>query len=121
MVGGQKAENVTQPKRLLVVAHDATLKATCVALLRHVGYDVAAVESTEDALTRLESERFDLVLVGRKSRGQMEASDVGVRERFPFLPILKIQDGLEPNGHATRSIDSLPVHVIEAVRELIGN
>lgn len=54
-------------KRVLVVAQDAPLRETRVMLLSAVGYTVTSVSSDDDALRLLETDRFDLVLLGRSS------------------------------------------------------
>jgi DNA-binding response OmpR family regulator len=55
------------PKRILVVAHDRPLKGTRVSLLESEGYRVESVESDDAAMTLLETETFDLILLGRNS------------------------------------------------------
>ena len=94
------------PKRILIVAHDPMLKVTRAALLEHKGYEVAAVETAEEALAKLEAERFDLVLLGRKARQEARALDAVVREIHPTLPILRItpfRDDTDANEYATWS------------------
>jgi DNA-binding response OmpR family regulator len=54
-------------KRLLVVAHDRPLGSSRVALLVDAGYRVKSVASDDEAMALLEQERFDLILLGRKS------------------------------------------------------
>jgi DNA-binding response OmpR family regulator len=110
------------PKRILVVAPDPTLKSTRAAILKHQGYEVEAVETPDQALARLEAERFDLVLLGRKQREEARALDAEMRQKFPDLPILKIAPFSDPDAerYATRSVDPYPRSVIDAVRELLG-
>jgi CheY-like chemotaxis protein len=99
------------------------VKTTRTAILTWAGYDVAAVETPEEALARLEAERFDLVMVGRRARAEARAAGEIVRERYPSLPILKVSadhEQSEDEKFATLSVDPLPVLVVSAVRELIG-
>jgi DNA-binding response OmpR family regulator len=113
----------TTPKRILVVAHDPAVKSTRTAILAHAGYDVEAVETPAEALARLEAGRFDLVLVGRKATGSARAAGALVRERYPSMPILKVAplpELMDGEQFATRSVEPFPPHVVNAVRELIG-
>jgi hypothetical protein len=61
-------------------------------------------------------------LIGRKQREETRVLDAEMRERFPDLPILKIRPFSEPAAErfATRSVDPHPAHVINALRELLG-
>jgi hypothetical protein len=114
---------MSSAKRILVVAHDPAVKATRAAILEHEGYEVAAVETSEEALARLEAERFDLVLVGRSANAEAKAAGALVRERHPALPILKVvrlTEFAEGETFATRSVEPMPAIVVEAVKELIG-
>ncbi|MDP9051470.1 MAG: hypothetical protein M3O31_12255 [Acidobacteriota bacterium] len=100
------------------------LKLTRAKILQVAGYEVAAVETHEEAVMRLEAERFDLVLVGIKDRHEAKGVDAEVRDRHPSLPILKIAsfpDQLEANQQPTWITDSVPHNVVKAVRELIGD
>jgi DNA-binding response OmpR family regulator len=51
-------------KRILVVAHDRPLKESRVKLLWSQRYIVDSVETDDDAMKLLETEHFDLVLLG---------------------------------------------------------
>jgi hypothetical protein len=57
-------------KSILIVAHDGNLLQTRKMLLEHAGYTVAAVVSDDEAMTLLETEVFDLILLGRASKIQ---------------------------------------------------
>jgi CheY-like chemotaxis protein len=59
-------------KRILVVAHNRPLKETRVSLLESQGYRVESVETDDDAMTLLETEHFDLVLLGHQSSSAQE-------------------------------------------------
>jgi CheY-like chemotaxis protein len=114
---------MSNSKRILVVAHDPAVKATRTAILAWAGYEVAAVETPAEALVRLEAERFDLVLVGRKATAEARAAGEIVRERYPSLPILKVSadpEQSEDEKFATLSVEHLPAIVMGAVKELIG-
>ncbi len=110
-------------KRILVIAHDPAVQSTRVSILQRDGYDVAAVETAEEALARLEAERFDLVVVGRKAKAETKAAGAVVRARHPSLPILKVAplpDLNDGEKFATKSVEPMPHIVVNAVRELIG-
>jgi hypothetical protein len=70
------------PQRILVVSHDTMLRSTRVAILERAGYSVMSVAADDDAMKLLETEHFDLVLIGRKSEGPRQARDQRLREKF---------------------------------------
>jgi DNA-binding NtrC family response regulator len=102
------------------VSHDPFLRLTRTALLRNAGYDVIPVESDDRAITSVNNERFDLVLIGRSSTPSTFALDQRLRERYPALPVLKItHDGEKYSPYPTRVTDSEPCHVLAALREML--
>ena len=108
-------------KRILVVAHYPPLKSSRVEMLNKVGYEVESVDSDDAAMALLETEHFDLVLIGRKSQLTQKGLDQRLREKYPHLLILKI----ESTGHATsvypsQIIDSQPKHLMDALEHLLG-
>lgn len=104
-----------------MVADDRPLKLSRVKLLESQGYRVEAVETDDDAMTMLDTEHFDLVLLGRQSALPRKGIDQRIRERFPNLATLKIEVPGEPHStYPTRITDSVPQHVIEALREMLG-
>jgi DNA-binding NtrC family response regulator len=105
-------------KRILVVTRDAHLRETRVMLLRSAGYTVISVSSDDDALRLLETDRLDLVLLGRSS-GMSIGIDQRLRERYPSLLTLKIDD-LGHSEYATRMTDSAPEHVIHTLKEMLA-
>jgi hypothetical protein len=109
------------PKRILVVAHDRRLKATRVSLLESQGYRVESVESDSAAMALLETEAFDLVLLGRDSGLHKKFLDQRLREKYPQLLTLKIVNHEEPSVYPSRLTDSQPEHVIVALREMLGD
>jgi CheY-like chemotaxis protein len=109
------------PKRILVVAHDRHLRETRVRLMESEGYRVDSVGTDDEAMRLLESGHFDLVLLGRQSTLPEMGIDQRIRERFPELATLKIEIGGERRSvYPTRVTDSAPRHVIEALREMLG-
>jgi hypothetical protein len=49
-----------------------------------------SVATEDDAMKSLETEHFDLVLIGRKSESPRQALDQRLREKYPKLPVPKI-------------------------------
>ena len=112
---------VAAPKSILVVTHDEALRTTRVAVLESGGYKVASVESDDQAMALLETDTFDLVLVGRKSDLPVIEIDERLRERHPNLLILKIED-LDINARvfASRNTDPGPEHVLAVLKDMLG-
>jgi CheY-like chemotaxis protein len=111
----------TLPKRILVVAHDRPLKETRISLLESQGYKVESVEKDDDAMKLLETEDFDLVLLGHQSGLPEKGIDQRLTERFPDLVTLKIERAGERHSvYPTRITDSAPQNVIAALREMLG-
>jgi DNA-binding NtrC family response regulator len=108
------------PKRILVVAHDETLRKTRAALLLRLGYAVAAVGTPGAAITMLEKDVFDLVVIGRKSRLPGKGLDQLLRETYPGLKILKIAEILEDHTpYPSRITDSVPSKVVASVKAML--
>ena len=109
------------PKRILIVAHDPFLAKTRRALLLSAGYEVALADSDDFAVTSVDRERFDLILIGRNSRLSERALDQRLRERYPQLPVLKITQLNENLSlYASRVTDAEPSHVLAAIKEMLA-
>jgi CheY-like chemotaxis protein len=117
----QLLDMLTTPKSILIVTHDEALRTTRVALLESGGYKVSSVESDDQAMALLETDVFDLVLVGRKSGLPVIEIDERLRGRHPNLLILKIED-LDINARvfASRNTDPEPNHVLAILKEMLG-
>lgn len=108
------------PKRILVVSHDTMLRSTRAAILERSGYSVISVATDDDAMKLLETEYFDLVLIGRKSESPRQAFDQRLREKYPELPVLKIQPrGDAISGYSSRTTDALPEHVVDTLKDML--
>ena len=108
-------------KHILVVAHDRPLKETRVSLLQSQGYRVNSVETDDDAMKILETEHYDLVLLGRQSALPKKGIDQRLRERFPNLATLKIElAGVRHSVYPTRVTDTMPKNVLAALHEMLG-
>jgi hypothetical protein len=108
-------------KRILVVGHGQPLRDTQIALLRDHGYHVEAVDTDDQAMTILETEQFDLILIGQDSVMPRKGIDQRIREKYPNLLTLKIQAEPSASPYASRIIDPAPRHVIEALYEMLGD
>ena len=106
-------------KRILVVSHDTLLRSTRVAILERAGYSVISIATDDDAMELLETEQFDLLLVGRKSERPRPALDQRLRDKSPKLPVLKIQPrGDAVDDYSFRTTDALPEHV-DALKDML--
>ena len=103
-------------KRILVVANEKPLRDSRAMLLDSAGYSVVSVCSDGDALSLLESETFDLILLGCNTDSEV-ALDKLLRAKYPTLLTLKI-DGLE-SKYPSRITDAVPIHVLDALREML--
>ena len=109
-------------KRILVVGHDQPLRETQISLLKDHGYRVDAVDSDDGAMTLLETEQFDLILIGQESVMPTKGIDQRIREKYPNLLTLKIEpSGVATSPYPSRVIDPAPRHVIEALYEMLGD
>jgi CheY-like chemotaxis protein len=108
-------------KRILVVSHDQMLRTTRVSLLEKAGYTVFSAVTDDDAMRLLETQRFDLILLGRKSQISKEGLDQRLRQKYPNLLTLKVQSvGDIASPYPTRSTDAAPGHVLSALQEMLG-
>jgi DNA-binding response OmpR family regulator len=109
------------PKSVLIVSHDEMLRTTRAAVLKTGGYSVATAASDNEAMALLETRTFDLVLIGRKTDFPTIEIDERLRERYPKLLVLKIEDLEETaRGFADRETDSSPQHVLLALKQMLG-
>lgn len=102
-----------------MVAHDCALQASRVALLQARGYVVEAVDTDDHAMQMLGMDRFDLVVLGRKSLIEKTGIDQRLREAYPQMLILKIEKGGDHSVYASRSTGSDPEAVLQAIREML--
>jgi hypothetical protein len=72
-------------------------------------------------MTLLETEVFDLILLGRNSGLHKKFLDQRLREKYPQFLTLKIVNHEEPNVYPSRLTDSAPERVIVALREMLGD
>lgn len=109
-------------KRILVVAHDQAVRETRAHLLQAGGYSVESAVTDDQAMERLETETFDLVLLGRSSLMTRFAMDQRLRERYPDLLTLKIETDVNEPQYASRVItDYRPARLLELLREMLDS
>jgi DNA-binding NtrC family response regulator len=109
-------------KRILVVAIDLELGHSRVLLLQSQGYKVDHVATDDEAMQLLESVDFDLVLLGRNSLLFEKRLDQRIRQKYPQQLTLKIQPVEDTVSlYASRTTDSVPNHVIDALKEMLAN
>ncbi len=109
-------------KRILVVAHDAPLRKSRVLLLEQAGYTVESVGTDDAAMGMLQTERFDLILLGRKSQLPKKGIDQRLREKYPDLLTLKIESaGVGKSIYPSRITDNAPASVLIALKEMLGD
>jgi hypothetical protein len=107
-------------KRILVVSDDRVLRFSRVALLKKEGYQVESIDSDDAAMTLLEAESFDLILLGRDSLRPGKALDRRLRERYPKLLTLKIEGNVPaPSRYPSRITDARPERVLAALDEML--
>ena len=107
-------------KRILVVAHDKGLRDSRSALLLTAGYAVATATDGDSTLKLLETETFDLVLLGRNSLGVGKNIEERVREAHPNLLILKILQVVDDSyQYPSRITGSLPHNVLSAIKVML--
>lgn len=109
-------------KRILVVSDDHILGFSRAALLQKAGYQATWVDSDDDAMSLLEVETFDLVLLGRDPLHRpRKPLDYRLSIRHPHLPTLKIEgNAIIANRYATRVTNSHPTHVLAVLEEMLG-
>lgn len=92
------------------------------ALLEDQGYCVVSVESDDAAVALLETEKFDLILIGRNSPLAEKGLAQRLREKYPALLTLRIEDTPDSSGtYPSRITDAAPARVLDALREMLGD
>jgi DNA-binding NtrC family response regulator len=91
-----------------------------VSLLQSAGYHVSSAETDDQAMELLEEEKFDLILLGRRSLIATTGIDQRIRERYPQLLTLKIAPKGELHSvYPSRITDSVPERVISALKVML--
>lgn len=108
-------------KRVLAVSDDLDLLHTRVLLLESQGYIVEAVANDNEAMNLLLTTDFDLVLLGSNSSLFGNHLDRRIRHKYPKMLTLKIQSATEELSiYASRTVDTVPQHVIAALRQMLS-
>jgi DNA-binding response OmpR family regulator len=105
--------------RILLVAHDNSLRESRALVLRHAGHSVIDVASVGQAVAELRDGVFDLVVIGRNPMAGGGAIDRVLREAFPNLQILKVANAADEEFYASRLVDASPIHILAAVKEMV--
>jgi hypothetical protein len=92
--------HVFHPQAYSRCAYDQMLRTTRVSILEKAGYTVFSVVTDDDAMKLLETEQFDLILLGRRSQIPRTGLDQRLREKYPNLLTLKIK----PTGDIVSSL-----------------
>lgn len=108
-------------KRILAVSPDSNLLHTRVLLLESQGYRVNSVDTDDEAMSLLSTTDFDLVLLGEESSLFGEQLDERIRRKYPKMLTLKIQSTDEELSlYVSRTVDAVPQHVIDALRQMLS-
>ncbi len=78
-------------QRILVIDDEAIVRVSCDRVLGPEGYDVELTSRGDEALRRLDAERFDLVLTDLKMP-DMDGLEVlkKIKEKWPHIPVIII-------------------------------
>jgi CheY-like chemotaxis protein len=106
-------------KRILLVAHDASLRESRASVLRGAGYVVVAVITVEEAVTELRVADFDVVLIGRNPSAGGPLIDRALRTAFLDQPILKIANAADDERYASRIVGASPHHILAALTDML--
>jgi hypothetical protein len=94
---------------------------TRVSILEKAGYTACSTVTADDAMGLLETESFDLILLGQEFRITGRGLDQRSREKYPNLLTLKIQPTDDMvSVYLSRTTDSVPEHVLSAIREMLA-
>jgi DNA-binding NtrC family response regulator len=111
-------------KRILAYGEDAHVISTRAMILQRAGYDVAHTTRADELVSLLHGIFFDMLLIGDSLRTPQNVRLVqGLREQFPALPIVMVQDEKdERDPWSTAFVSSAPEQIVTAVRLfLAGN
>ncbi|PYY18746.1 MAG: hypothetical protein DMG60_07210 [Acidobacteria bacterium] len=105
-------------KRILAYGEDVHVICTRAMILQRAGYDVAHTTRPNELVPLLRGISFDMLLIGDSLRTSQNVSLVqGLREQFPTLPIVMVQDEKdERDPWSTAFVSSGPEHIVNAVR-----
>jgi CheY-like chemotaxis protein len=113
MVDG-KATDMAEPAKILVVDDDPDFLDSTRAMLTGRGYRVAVAAGEEEALTEIEADRPDLVILdvmmSRCDSGFLLMCQMKADERYAAIPILMVtavdtKAGMDFAGRAGRAAD----------------
>ena len=76
------------PAEILLVDDEATIRLTLGAMLERAGYGVTVADSGEEAVTLLERQAFDLLLVDMKMPGMDGVQVIAAARASPISRLL---------------------------------
>ncbi len=79
-----------QPKRILVVDDEETVRTVCSRILTPLGYTVETVENGNEALARCKRQPFDLLITDYRMPGEYNGLTLGrmIKELYPHTHII---------------------------------
>ena len=108
-------------KRILAYGEDAHVISTRAMILQRAGYEVAHTTRADELVPLLRGIFFDMLLMGDSLRTLQNVRLVQrLREQFPALPIVMVQDEKdERDPWSTAFVSSGPEHIVNAVRSFL--
>ncbi len=105
------------PKRILAYGEDTLVISTRAMILRRAGYEVIHTTQAAELIPLLRGVAFDLLLVGDSIRMLENVRMVKrLREHFPELPIVMVQDEKEDHDPwSTAFVSSNPEQMLNCI------
>jgi DNA-binding NtrC family response regulator len=105
------------PRRILAYGEDTLVISTRAMILRRAGYEVIHTTKPAELLPLLRGIFFDLLLVGDSVRMLQNVRLVKrLREQFPELPMVRVQDEKEDHDPwSTAFVSSSPEQMLNAI------
>jgi len=112
--------------RILCVDDDPRINELNQIVLRRAGYEVAVTESPADALNRLKTESFDLVITDLFPQSPRDSAFVtNLRRLDPEMPVILVTGNHNPPPEILRQADAFVVKayslnaLTDSVREVL--
>lgn len=112
--------------RILCVDDDPRINEINEIVLRRAGYEVTVAESPSDALTRLKTESFDLVITDLFPQSPRDSAFVtNLRRLDPEMPVILVTGNHNPPPEILRQADAFVVKayslnaLTDSVREVL--
>jgi len=108
--------------RILCVDDDPRINELNQVVLARSGYDVATAESPSDALNRLRTESFDLVITDLFPQSPQDSAFVAnLRRLDPEMPVILVTGNHNPPAEILRQADAFvaKAYSLNALRESV--